>query len=155
MIDPGRAWAEAFERLTPATLDDLLALAHPEIRFADPFHELIGREALRQLLLQMFIRFKQPRFVVLDRVGDRRRQFLLWRFEAEHPYVGQLAFEGTSRVRFDADGRVREHLDYWDATFVYEQLPVLGWLFRGLRRRASVRPDPKEPEWPAPSRRRA
>lgn len=155
MIDPGRAWAEAFERLTPETLDDLLALAHPEIRFADPFHDIVGREALRDLFEAMFASLKQPRFTVLDRAGDRRRQFLMWRFEAKHPRLGRIAFEGTSRVRFDADGRVREHLDYWDAAAVYEQVPVLGWLLRGLRRRAGRRLDPKAPEWPAPLQRRA
>jgi steroid delta-isomerase len=155
VIDPGRAWAEGFERLAPDTLDELLELAHPDIRFADPFHDIVGREALRDLFESMFASLREPRFRVLDRAGDRRRQFLLWRFEAEHPRLGRLAFEGTSRVLFDADGRVREHLDFWDASSaVFERVPLLGRLVRGLRRRAGARPE-AEAWGPAPSRRRA
>lgn len=155
MIDPGRAWADAFEGLAPETLDDLLALAHPDIRFVDPFHDIVGREALRDLLESMFATLNGPRFMVLDRAGDCRRQFLMWRFTAEHPRLGRLDFEGTSRVLLDDDGRVREHVDFWDASSaVFERVPLLGGLLRVLRRRAGAERRPQE-RWPAPSRRRA
>jgi hypothetical protein len=41
-----------------------------------------------------------------------------------------------SELRFAADGRVREHIDHWDAAAqVYERLPLIGGLMRLIRRR--------------------
>jgi hypothetical protein len=52
-----------------------------------------------------------------------------------------LAIEGVSEVRFDAAELVVEHVDYWDpAAAVYERLPLLGGVLRGLRRRLAHRP---------------
>jgi hypothetical protein len=44
-------------------------------------------------------------------------------------------------VQFDPDGRVAEHIDYWDpAGQVYETIPILGLLMRALRRRLAATP---------------
>jgi len=46
---------------------------------------------------------------------------------------------GVSRVVLADDGRVSEHIDYWDAAGeLYSQFPVIGGLMRWLRRRLSV-----------------
>ena len=37
------------------------------------------------------------------------------------------SFDGLSRVSFDAQGRVTEHLDYWDPVeAIWAGVPVLG-----------------------------
>jgi len=46
-----------------------------------------------------------------------------------------LVVDGASYIRFDPDGPVVEHIDYWDpARQRYERVPVLGSLMRWLRR---------------------
>jgi hypothetical protein len=50
-----------------------------------------------------------------------------------------ISVPGMSFVRFDDQGKVVEHIDYWDpAAGIYEQLPLLGTLMRYLRRRLSA-----------------
>jgi hypothetical protein len=42
---------------------------------------------------------------------------------------------GVSHLRFDAEGRVDYHRDYWDAAEeLYMKLPAIGLLMRGLRK---------------------
>mgnify|MGYP003402137732 FL=1 len=46
---------------------------------------------------------------------------------------------GVSHLRFDAEGMVNYHRDYWDAAEeLYMKLPAVGWLMRGLRRMISA-----------------
>jgi hypothetical protein len=41
---------------------------------------------------------------------------------------------GVTQFRFDADGRVLIHKDFWDSgTGLYEQLPVIGGAVRRVR----------------------
>ena len=47
------------------------------------------------------------------------------------------AIVGATRLRFDAQGRVAEHRDYWDAAQeLYEKLPLIGSVLRAIRRRS-------------------
>ena len=52
---------------------------------------------------------------------------------------------GGSHLRFDAQGRIALHRDYWDAAEeLYEKLPVLGALMRWLKRqRATAEAQPQ------------
>jgi steroid delta-isomerase len=43
---------------------------------------------------------------------------------------------GVSHIRFNAEGKVNYHRDYWDAAEeLYEKLPLVGGLMRFLKRR--------------------
>jgi steroid delta-isomerase len=133
-------YIEAFERLRPETLDELVALFDEQARFVDPFNDVRGHAAIRQVFAHMFEQCRQPRFVVDEQVGDGEVCYLHWTFrfgEAER----QRQVIGVSRVVFGPDGRVREHVDFWDpARQLYESIPLLGRLLRALRRRlGSVR----------------
>jgi steroid delta-isomerase len=67
--------------------------------------------------------------------------YLQWRFDFAFKRKGgqPLSIEGVSRVCFDGEGRVSEHVDYWDpAAQLYEHLPWLGRLFAVLRRRLAA-----------------
>jgi hypothetical protein len=45
-----------------------------------------------------------------------------------------VASYGVTQFRFDADGRVLIHKDFWDAgTALWEQLPGLGGIVRRVR----------------------
>lgn len=42
---------------------------------------------------------------------------------------------GVSHLRFNAEGKVVRHRDYWDAAEeLYATLPGIGWLMRRLKR---------------------
>lgn len=127
-----------YERLQPADLARLPQLYATDARFKDPFNEVQGTVAIAAVFDHMFRRLQHPRFVVTERVDGGEQAFLTWDFlfmlPGEH---SERRIRGATHLRFDAEGRVRLHRDYWDAAEeLYEQLPVLGSLMRWLKRRA-------------------
>ena len=44
------------------------------------------------------------------------------------------SIEATTRLRFDANGKITEYFDYWDASLAYENIPVLGFLLKRLKK---------------------
>ena len=128
----------AFETLTPETLPRLAALYAENARFRDPFNDVQGRAAIEAIFRHMFAQVEAPRFVVRERVVDGAAAFLVWDFHFRRG--GQaMTIRGGSHLKFDADGRVSEHRDYWDAAEeLYAHLPLIGPLMRWLQRRLSA-----------------
>jgi steroid delta-isomerase len=137
-VSPLDAWADCWEGLTPDNVASLRGLCAPDIRFVDPFNDLVGVERLEALLLHMFQTLENPRFKVEDRAMGREAGYLRWRFTAV--LRGRpIALEGMSEVHFDASGKVTLHRDHWDAsTQVYGRIPVLGAAIRLVRRLLSA-----------------
>ena len=127
-----------YEHLQPADLARLPQLYAVDARFKDPFNEVQGTAAIEAIFEHMFRRLQQPRFVVSERVDGGGQAFLVWDFLFTLPGERtERCIRGATHLRFDADGRVRLHRDYWDAAEeLYEQLPLLGALMRWLKRRA-------------------
>lgn len=120
-----------YETLSPEDLDRLVARYAERCRFKDPFNEVQGRAAVRQIFDHMFRTVRGPRFVVREAFAAGDQAFLAWDFHA-----GDLVIRGASHLRFDATGLVADHRDYWDAAEeLYEKLPVLGVVMRLLKRR--------------------
>lgn len=129
------AYCGLFETLTPGNLDGFRALCSADMRFVDPFNDIVGIDRFVALFDHMFRAVSDPRFVVIDRVLSAQAGYIRWRFTAVAR--GQaLALEGMSELRFDpSTGRVSAHVDHWDAAGqLYAGLPVVGWLVGGLRR---------------------
>lgn len=133
-----RRYAAFYETLTLDSLDHLEELCAPEVRFRDPFNDVIGVTAYRRVLEKMFAEVSAPRFVVEDCARSQEACYLRWtfRFEARGR---PREIVGMSEVRFDGKGRVTSHVDYWDPSLVYAMVPVLRTVLKLLRRRLGVR----------------
>ena len=133
----------AYQSLAPEGMPALLALYAPAARFRDPFNDVRGRAAIGVVFAHMFATLDSPRFVVTDCYAgsDGQRAVLRWEFGfATRRLGGVCRIVGLSEITLDADGLVVEHLDYWDpAVGLYERLPLLGGLFRRLRRALAAR----------------
>ncbi len=128
-----------WEGLTPERLAILDTVYAPEARFRDPFNDVRGVEEIRRVFGHMYDTLLEPRFTVRETLLDGARAVLVWDFDfrirAWRPQVPQR-IHGLTLVRFAPDGRVAEHLDYWDAAGeLYAKLPVAGPLVRWLARR--------------------
>ncbi|QXM25297.1 nuclear transport factor 2 family protein [Elioraea tepida] len=131
------AWGSAWEGLRPGTIDHLLSLAAPDIRFRDPFQDVRGRDGLKRVLTHMFERVPNPRFTVTDRAFGIEAGYLRWTF-AWGAGAGGKRIEGMSEVHLGADGLVTAHLDHWDSgSQFYATLPVLGPVIRLVARRVA------------------
>lgn len=129
-----------FEHLTPERVADLPDVYAADACFKDPFNEVRGVEAIQRIFAHMFRQLDAPRFVVTDRVVDPGGAMLVWEFHYRtRGHDTSNVIRGASHLRFDADGKVRYHRDYWDAAEeVYATVPLLGGLMSWLRRRLSA-----------------
>jgi len=138
MTAPSDRYRQYLESLSPASLAEIGDFVTPDVHFKDPFNDVRGAEAMRRVFEHMFEDVSDIRFTVRRTAVDGDVCLMHWRFEGRlrgTPWV----FDGTSVVKFAADGRVSEHIDHWDAAAdFYERLPVIGWLLAWIRRRLSV-----------------
>jgi len=136
-----RAYAAAFEALTPETVERLRPLVHAGIRFEDPFNRIDGVDPFLGLFHHMYSATEAPRFAIRHVATEGRTALILWDFTARvrRPRL-ELAFAGVSEVAIDEAGLVTRHIDYWDpAAALYEKLPAIGAPLRWLRRRLAAR----------------
>jgi ketosteroid isomerase-like protein len=128
-----------FENLTPADLPRLAEIYTADARFKDPFNEVQGVAAIRQVFEHMFASLDGPRFVVRELIVQGDQCFLAWDFifRMRRFNRAEQLIRGGSHLHLAADGRIAQHRDYWDAAEeLYEKLPAIGALMRWLRRQA-------------------
>ena len=133
-----RAYAAYFEDLTPDRLGKLAEFCAPDIRFRDPFNDVTGVSALRQVFVEMFEDVDEPRFYVEDLAVNGAKAYLRWRMSFSK-MNRDWKIEGMSELHFDGEGKVAVHIDHWDAASqLYERLPLIGALLRILKRRLAA-----------------
>ncbi|WKB50942.1 nuclear transport factor 2 family protein [Eleftheria terrae] len=129
-----------FESMQPAALAGLDQIYRSDSRFTDPFHAVEGLPAITAIYRRMFDTLQEPHFRLTQVVSQGAHCFVTWDFlfrfrrAAGTPHT----VRGASHLVFDAEGRVAEHRDYWDAAGeFYAKLPLLGRLMHWLRRRVA------------------
>jgi predicted SnoaL-like aldol condensation-catalyzing enzyme len=132
-----RKYADCYETLTPATIDDLRDLISADFRFEDPFVSLTGPDQVCRYLGKMFGETEHPAFKVTHIAIDGDLAFLRWQFSARIAVIGDWKVTGMSALTFTPDNsKIASHVDHWDASQAfYAKLPILGWVIRRLARR--------------------
>ncbi|MBG7619508.1 nuclear transport factor 2 family protein [Herbaspirillum sp. AP02] len=123
-------WYAALDRTSLERIDEFYAA---EALFKDPFNDVKGIRSIRAIFAHMFATTDDPRFVILERMGQGGQAFATWRFEFRLKGRHYTVL-GVTHFRFDAQGLVSEHRDYWDAAEeLWQKLPVIGAPVRWLR----------------------
>ncbi len=130
-----------YETLTEQTLPQLRELYASDAYFKDPFNEVRDIESIHSIFAHMFVSSHNPRFIVQTKIAQGNEAFLTWEFRFRikryKPEVEQI-IRGASHLRWNAEGRVHFHRDYWDAAEeLYEKLPIIGAIMRWMKRRMS------------------
>ena len=138
---PVQALVRFFEQLKRSDVALLKDFYTPDAYFKDPFNEVRGVPAIERIFVHMFDAMDQPHFVVTGRVVQGRECFLVWDFRFRFLRFDRSTWQtvrGTSHVRFNEEGLVEFHRDYWDAAEeLYEKLPGVGAVMRWLKRQAN------------------
>jgi steroid delta-isomerase len=137
-----RSYRRFLEGLNPAAIDQLNTLAAPDVHYHDPFVDARGLVAVKRVFHRLFDEVDAPRFTITHSACDGDTCFLRWHFTCRpktirkgHPWI----VDGVTEVRFDAEGRVIEHIEHWDAgEQVYERMPVIRAVIRWVKRQVSA-----------------
>ena len=125
--------ADRLERLLPATYA-------ADVYFNDTLKTVRGRDALAHYLAESAAAVEACRVEILDTTRTAQGEFLVrWkmmiRFKRFRRGVDTWSL-GMSHLRFDAQGLVVYHQDYWNAADgLYEHIPLLGGMIRAIKRR--------------------
>jgi steroid delta-isomerase len=138
MTERHERYCRYLESLTPEGLEKLSDYVTPDVRFKDPFNDVRGVASMASVFRHMFDNVPDIRFKVRHAMTEGDICLLTWRFEGTlREQVWRV--EGASALCFAPDGRVAEHIDYWDAAEnFYGRLPFIGWLVRQIRGRLSA-----------------
>ncbi|HCE40927.1 nuclear transport factor 2 family protein [Alloalcanivorax profundimaris] len=117
-----------------AHLDEVYAA---EVYFNDTLATIYDREALKEHMLKTAKRLDYMSLDVQQQWRDGQDVFLRWIMETHFSIMGsqrQSRTIGISQLRFDDQGRVIFHQDFWDSSQGLDQhLPILGTVTRWLR----------------------
>ena len=131
--------ARAYEALRRDNLAELLSLYADQAFFKDPFNEVRGRAETGRVFAHMFEQLDQPRFTVNQGMAQGDSGFLLWELAFVRQSGEPMRICGASHLRFDADGLVVAHRDFWDPMEeIFAKLPMLGPVTRWVQARMSA-----------------
>lgn len=127
-----------YQTLTPELVAQFGEHYSKDAYFKDPFNEVRGVLAIERIFTHMFHQVDDPRFVVTETIADAHGAMMVWEFSFRVRLWGggqAQMMRGVSHLRFDPEGKVSYHRDYWDTgEELYMKLPGLGSVMRGLRR---------------------
>jgi len=127
-----------YQSLSPDSVAHFADYYAEDAYFKDPFNEVRGLAPIQRIFMHMFQQVSEPRFAIGERVVDENGAVLVWEFYFHMRLWGRdktQVIRGVSHLRFNAEGKVVWHRDYWDAAEeLYATLPGIGWLMRRLKR---------------------
>lgn len=128
------------ENLTPENLKDITLHVSQDVHFKDPFNDVYGVDEMHAVLDDMFENISDIKFAIEDQLDKDNVTIIVWTLSGilfKKPW----SVPGTSRLTFNGDGFLTEHIDFWDSgAGLYEHIPFIGWLPRALRRKLRTRP---------------
>jgi steroid delta-isomerase len=125
-----------YGQLSPTNVDVLLNCYSTDAIFRDPFQEVQGHLAIKHIFLQMYEQLNQPQFIVREQLLGEKQVAFLWdfQFSMKRWNTSPKCFSGVSWLYFNDAFLVTKHHDYWDpAAGIYEHLPLIGSVMRGLK----------------------
>ena len=132
-----KKYISAYESLSINNLDKLKNTFTNDIEFEDPFNKVNGKEAVIKIFSEMFEKIDNPKFQILElsyaqNFDKKLTVYLKWILNGKFKRNKKsFAIKGVSEVKFNDQGKVEKHIDYWDSmTQLIVHLPYVGSLVK-------------------------
>ena len=104
--------------------------------FRDGYREVQGLENIEAYFLKSTETIHECTFDIDDVAVHEGNYYFRW---VMHLTIKRwkdepIAAVGMSHVRFDTDGKISFHQDYWDTSIIYERVPVMGSIIRRIKK---------------------
>lgn len=105
--------------------------------YRDSFTEMHGIDNIEAYLIQGTHIMHNLTFDLQDVAVHDGNYYFRWitRFSQKRKKDEVTHLPGVSHVRFNKEGKIIFHQDFWDAGVIYERLPVVGFFIRWLKKR--------------------
>ncbi len=137
MPNPVEVFQTGFNQLSSRTLHLVEDIYAADIHFLDPIHEIHGIAKLREYFAKLYDGVVYCQFDFAKPLVSGNEASIPWIMHVEHGKFqkGKRAHvPGISHIRFAE--KVTYHRDYFDlGALIYERVPVLGGLIRGIKGR--------------------
>lgn len=124
------------EHLNARSLPLLDKLVSPDIRFTDPFHDLIGIDGVRAVYQKRFILYRRVKFQTVGYgfARDGHTAYIRWTLDLDDRRI-----DGMSEMAFTGDGKVAAQSDYWDSgSGMMAGMMFAGLVWRRVRQKFSA-----------------
>ena len=133
-------FADFIAEMTSASMREKVQQVYAaDAYFNDTLKELVGAAAIEEYMAHSMEATESVRAVVDDISSSGGDYYVRWTMDIRFKNYndGKVARSvGISHLRFDGDGKIVLHRDYWDAAGgLYEYLPVVGGLIRWIKGR--------------------
>ena len=132
---------EFYTSLSLDSVEKLDQFYSKDIVFIDPAHQLSGILALKSYFADLLQNTQECRFVINAVNQENNTFFLTWCMVYRHKRINrgrEVSVEGISKIVIE-DDLITHHRDYFDlGIMIYEQLPIVGGLIRGVKGRLAT-----------------
>ena len=123
-------YIDLFNNLTPDNIDKFDNLISEDIIFIDPFNNINGTNAFKNIFYHMFKNVKEPKFFILNYSVNKQRVFLKWKMTF-FAFKSLQTIEGMSELLLNDDGKIASHTDYWDSlSGLFIKIPFIGFFYK-------------------------
>jgi limonene-1,2-epoxide hydrolase len=104
--------------------------------YRDSFTEMHGIDNIEAYLIQGTHIMQNLTFDLQDVAVHDGNYYLRWitRFSQKREKDEVTHLPGVSHIRFNKEGKIIFHQDFWDAGVIYERLPIVGFFIRWLKK---------------------
>lgn len=105
--------------------------------FRDGMKEVVGIDALEAYFLKSAETIHECTFDIQDVASHDGNYYFRWimHLMTKRWKDKPIQAVGMSHVRFDGEGKIIFHQDYWDTSVIYEQVPVMGSVIGWIKKR--------------------
>ena len=135
-----RRFSKLFSSLTDERVGNLVHEVYADDAYLnDTLKEVRGVEAIREYLIESGKAVRSCQVEINDLAQSQVDCYVRWTMEIRFKKLEKgrvCSSQGISHLRFNQDGRIIYHQDYWDsAGALFEHIPVLGLLIRQVKKR--------------------
>lgn len=105
--------------------------------FRDGFREVQGVENMEKYFLSSTETFHKCTFDIQDVASHEGNYYYRWvmNLVLKRNKDEMLQIVGMSHIRYNKDGKITFHQDYWDTGVIFEKIPLLGPIVTWIRNR--------------------
>jgi ketosteroid isomerase-like protein len=131
-----------FDKLSMENMGLVDEFYHTNVHFIDPVGEVKGSAQIKKYYENMYQNVKELRFDFSEFHVAGDTVVGVWKMTLKTDKLKsgeEIVVDGNSVIKFDQDGKAVYHRDYFDmGAFVYENIPVVGYVIRNIKSRFKV-----------------